>query len=223
MGRGADKRFYIADVVRVRETPGKVRQRLINTANQDGAAVGIRIPEGFGTGRHRAAEDYVTALAGFVVSAVAPTGSKEVRAKPLSSQVEVGNVLLLRGSWNEAFLEELGMFPAASHDDQVDAAADAFNELAGVLPGEGLIEFYRRQIAVSPTPEGPRHGWSMPSGGVVASSTIELLAPAGTGMVIGQSVRATRLILADASRSSRRRCTRSWRPTSVKLRKQPKI
>ncbi|AYO85903.1 terminase [Methylobacterium brachiatum] len=186
MGRGADKRFYIADVVRVRETPGKVRQRLINTAGQDGAAVGIRIPKDAGQAGIAQAEDYVTALAGFIVSAVAPTGSKEVRAKPLSSQVEVGNVLLLRGPWNEAFLEELGMFPAGSHDDQVDAAADAFNELAGVLPGEGLIEFYRRQIAVSPAPEGPRHGWSMPSGGV-ARSTIELLAPAGTGMVIGRS------------------------------------
>ncbi len=118
-----------------------------------------------------------TALAGFVVSAVAPTGSKEVRAKPLSSQVEVGNVLLLRGSWNEAFLEELGMFPAASHDDQVDALPTRSTSWPVLLPGEGLIEFYRRQIAVSPTPEGPRHGWSMPSGGV-ASSTIELLAPA---------------------------------------------
>ncbi|PJI54723.1 terminase [Methylobacterium radiotolerans] len=152
MGRGTDKRFYIADVVRVRETPGKVRQRLINTAGQDGAAVGIRIPKDAGQAGIAQVEDYVTALAGFIVSAVAPTGSKEVRAKPLSSQVEVGNVLLLRGPWNEAFLEELALFPAGSHDDQVDAAADAFNELAGVLPGEGLIAFYRRQMEV----ESPR-------------------------------------------------------------------
>ncbi|MGU3474161.1 phage terminase large subunit [Methylobacterium sp. D48H] len=186
MGRGADKRFYIADVVRVRETPGKVRQRLINTAGQDGAAVGIRIPKDAGQAGIAQAEDYVTALAGFIVSAVAPTGSKEVRAKPLSSQVEVGNVLLLRGHWNEAFLEELGMFPAGSHDDQVDAAADAFNELAGVLPGEGLIEFYRRQTAASSASESLRHGWSMPSG-AAEGSTIELVAPAGTGSVIGLS------------------------------------
>lgn len=186
MGRGADKRFYIADVVRVRETPGKVRQRLINTANQDGAAVGIRIPKDAGQAGIAQAEDYITALAGYIVSAVAPTGSKEVRAKPLSSQVEVGNVLLLRGPWNEAFLEELGMFPAGSHDDQVDAAADAFNELAGVLPGEGLIEFYRRQIGDSSASESLRHGWSMPSG-AVEGSTIELVAPSGTGSVIGLS------------------------------------
>lgn len=186
MGRGADKRFYIADVVRVRETPGKVRQRLINTANQDGAAVGIRIPKDAGQAGIAQAEDYVTALAGFIVSAVAPTGSKEVRAKPLSSQVEVGNVVLLRGAWNDAFLDEVGMFPAGSHDDQVDAAADAFNELAGVLPGEGLIEFYRRQIEVGPSSGVLRHGWSMPSG-VVDCAKVELAAPPGTGTVIGLS------------------------------------
>ncbi|MET3482362.1 phage terminase large subunit [Methylobacterium sp. 1973] len=186
MGRGADKRFYIADVVRVRETPGKVRQRLINTAGQDGASVGIRIPKDAGQAGIAQAEDYVTALAGFIVSAVAPTGSKDVRAKPLSSQVEVGNVLLLRGPWNEAFLEELGMFPAGSHDDQVDAAADAFNELAGILPGEGLIEFYRRLSAVGSASESFRYGWSM-SSCAAEGSTIELVAPAGTGAVIGLS------------------------------------
>lgn len=122
---------------------------------------------------------------------MAPTGSEELRAKPPSRQVEVGNVVLLRGPWNEAFLEELGIFPAGSHDDQVDAAADAFNKLAGVLPGERLIAFYRRMSAESPTPELPRHGWSMPSG-ASEDSMIELLAPAGTGTVIGlSSVRYT--------------------------------
>lgn len=186
MGRGADKRFYIADVVRVRETPGKVRQRLINTASQDGAAVGIRIPKDAGQAGIAQVEDYVTALAGFIVSAVAPTGSKEVRAKPLSSQVEVGNVTLMRGAWNDAFLDEVGMFPAGSHDDQVDAAADAFNELAGVLPGEGLIEFYRRQIEGGPVQAALRHEWSMPSG-IVEDGTIELVAPPNTGTVIGLS------------------------------------
>ncbi|MDF2602620.1 MAG: large terminase subunit [Methylobacterium brachiatum] len=186
MGRGADKRFYIADVVRVRETPGKVRQRLINTANQDGAAVGIRIPKDAGQAGIAQAEDYVTALAGFIVSAVAPTGSKEVRAKPLASQVEVSNVVLLRGPWNEAFLEELGLFPAGNHDDQVDAAADAFNELAGVLPGEGLIEFYRRQIADRPESGTLQHGWSHPTDDVEGLAT-KLIAPPGSGTVIGLS------------------------------------
>jgi phage terminase large subunit-like protein len=41
-----------------------------------------------------------------------------------------GNVLLLLGALNGAFKEELRLFPNGLHDDQVDAAARAFNELA---------------------------------------------------------------------------------------------
>jgi len=36
----------------------------------------------------------------------------------------------MRDAWIEPFLDELCTFPSAAHDDQVDAAADAFNELA---------------------------------------------------------------------------------------------
>ena len=49
---------------------------------------------------------------------------------PAAAQAEAGNVRLLRGPWNEAFMDELCSFPAGSHDDQVDAFADALNELA---------------------------------------------------------------------------------------------
>ncbi len=37
---------------------------------------------------------------------------------------------LLRGDWNERFLDEICAFPNAQFDDQVDAFADALNELA---------------------------------------------------------------------------------------------
>ncbi len=135
-GARADKRFYIADVVRVRETPGKVRQRLINTANQDGAAVGIRIPKDSGQAGIAQAE---TTLPRSRASSSAPW------RRPLEGGAGQAAIQPSRGrqraapAWvvNEAFLEELGMFPAASHDDQVDAAADAFNELAGCCRARG--------------------------------------------------------------------------------------
>lgn len=53
-----------------------------------------------------------------------------VRADPLASQAEVGNVKLLKGSWTGEFLAELTDFPGGSHDDQVDAASMAFSKLA---------------------------------------------------------------------------------------------
>ncbi len=80
------------------------------------------------------------------------TGSKETRAMALASQAEAGNVKLVRGEWNEAFLAELENFPQGSHDDQVDAAAGAFNEITlntaaydGSLEWVGTMEQLRGQ------------------------------------------------------------------------------
>ena len=36
---------------------------------------------------------------------------------------------LVKGDWNEAFLDELGNFPSGSHKDQVDALSGAFGRL----------------------------------------------------------------------------------------------
>ena len=53
-------------------------------------------------------------------------------------------------AWIEPFLAELIAFPGGQHDDQVDAFADAFNDLAvPVLPGQGLLDLLTRQAASS--------------------------------------------------------------------------
>ena len=69
-------------------------------------------------------------LAGHSVSSERPTGSKEVRADPFAAQCEAGNVKVVRGEWNTAFLDELCLFPFSRNDDQVDAASGGFNKLA---------------------------------------------------------------------------------------------
>jgi predicted phage terminase large subunit-like protein len=43
------------------------------------------------------------------------------RAKSASAQAEAGNVKLVRGPWNDTFLDEVCSFPNAQHDDQIDA------------------------------------------------------------------------------------------------------
>lgn len=57
------------------------------------------------------------------------TGDKVTRADPFASQVNVGNVMLLRGSWNDLLIEEMRMFPNGANDDQVDALSRAFSVL----------------------------------------------------------------------------------------------
>ena len=58
------------------------------------------------------------------------TGDKAERARPLSSAAQAGNVKLVRGPWNVAFLDEAEAFPQGSHDDQVDAVSGGRSKLA---------------------------------------------------------------------------------------------
>jgi predicted phage terminase large subunit-like protein len=68
-------------------------------------------------------------LLGHAVRAKLDSGSKTLRAQPFAAAVEAGNVSLVQGAWNEAFLDEARTFPMGAHDDQIDAAASAFLEL----------------------------------------------------------------------------------------------
>jgi len=52
-----------------------------------------------------------------------------MRANPVSSQAEAGNVKLVRGKWINDFLDEAELFPYGAHDDQVDAVSGAFEML----------------------------------------------------------------------------------------------
>lgn len=59
------------------------------------------------------------------------TGDKEVRAGPWSSALQGGMVRLVRGAWNQAFIEEHVSFPKGTYDDQVDMASEGYNKLTG--------------------------------------------------------------------------------------------
>lgn len=152
MGITADGRYVIAHVRRFQKSPGQTRENVKATAKSDGQAVEIRIPEDVGQAGKDQALSYVQMLAGHVVRAVRPTGSKETRAEPFSVQCEARNVWLMEGPWNDAFLDELCTFPMARHDDQVDAASDAFNTLAPMGAKDDRVASAgpRRMIGATP-------------------------------------------------------------------------
>ncbi len=126
--------YYVEDVVRDRCSPAGVETMVRNTATADGKAVPIRIPQDPGAAGKSVALSFVKALAGWDIRAKTETGSKTDRARPLEAQAEAGNVKLLRGAWNQVFLDELCVFPGGAHDDQVDAASGAFAELLETPP-----------------------------------------------------------------------------------------
>jgi predicted phage terminase large subunit-like protein len=65
-------------------------------------------------------------LAGFTVTFERETGGKDTRAMPVASQVNVGNVAMVKADWNMPFRDELAAFPAGTFDDRVDALSGAF-------------------------------------------------------------------------------------------------
>lgn len=58
-----------------------------------------------------------------------PTDSKEVRLKVVSPRIECGRVILVEGTWNEEFLNEVCGFPSMPHDEYVDILGYAINDL----------------------------------------------------------------------------------------------
>lgn len=136
MARLKSGQYIILDVIRRAANAADVRQLIRSAATTDASLYGcnsIHIPQDPGQAGKEQALSYVRFLAGFNVQTRPVTGSKTTRAEPFSAQWQQGNVLLLEGAWNEAFLSELEGFPDAFHDDQVDAAADAFQAVAVVV------------------------------------------------------------------------------------------
>lgn len=134
LGKAKDGRLYVAHVERQRASPGSVKATVKNLATSDGKTCRVRIPQDPGQAGKAQVADFALHLAGWVVRSKVVSGDKVTRAGPVSSQCEAGNVLIVRGPWNEAFLTELENFPpeeGKGHDDQVDALADAFDEMVG--------------------------------------------------------------------------------------------
>lgn len=143
MARSGDGLFYIEDVVRG-QWSALERERVIKqTAQMDKQRYGhvtIWQEQEPGSGGKESAENTVRNLAGFTIKTERVTGDKVTRAYPFAAQCEAGNVKLISGAWNGAYLDELTEFPNGKHDDQVDGSSGAFNKLAEVTASAGIIQ-----------------------------------------------------------------------------------
>jgi predicted phage terminase large subunit-like protein len=131
----SDGLYFVEDIVRGQWDTSERDRVIRQTAALDGTLVPVVGEEEGGSGGVDAAKAFVKMLAGYVVSTrrVSGQGNKETRADPFSAQVNAGNVRLITGAWNKAFIEELRSFPQGKHDDQVDASSGAFNELSSLI------------------------------------------------------------------------------------------
>lgn len=72
---------------------------------------------------------------GYTVKAERPTGSKMTRAEPYQAYSESGNIKLVRGAWNQWWLDAHDGFPDPDvHDDPVDSGSGLFKKLTDKAP-----------------------------------------------------------------------------------------
>ncbi|MDE0205772.1 MAG: phage terminase large subunit [Candidatus Tectomicrobia bacterium] len=125
--------FWIVDVERFRGSALEVEKRIRQTAERDGNRMPIYIEEEGGASGKMVIDAYRRGvLRGFPAYGHRPASAKDIRAMPLSAAAEAGNVKLVRGPSNAAFLAEVeaAFANVGAHDDQVDAAAAAHELLS---------------------------------------------------------------------------------------------
>ena len=136
MSEDMDGVFYVEDVQRDRLVAAKVDKLVKQTAMLDGTLVEIVEEQEPGSAGKAVIAARRKLLAGYSYKGVTATGEKSTRWKPLASQARplstsdtFGNVKLVQGEWNKAFLDEVVANRRSRFKDQLDSAAGALHEL----------------------------------------------------------------------------------------------
>lgn len=143
MARMENGMFIVLHAHREAYQSSDVRRLVRMSATQDREIYNcntILVPQDPGQAGKEQAQSYAKMLAGFKIVSNRVSGDKTTRAEPLAAQWQVGNVLILKGEWNDRYLAEMEGFPDLLHDDLVDASSEAFNYIANTADWGGLID-----------------------------------------------------------------------------------
>jgi len=175
-----DGKIFVRDVRRGQWSAHERDQQIVQAAKEDGRRVEIWLPQDPGQAGKSQRPHYAQLLHGYDLHFDRETAKKELRAEPYASQAEAGNVYLVRGDWNRAFLDEHEAFPAGRVKDQVDAMSGAYLALIGFIedPPAGGFLFQHdaersraRRVETTATAQRPEKdeddGEPPPSGGIV--------------------------------------------------------
>jgi len=121
--------FFVKHVRRFRGTPGVNAENILAQVRADGKDVRQRMEQEPGSSGVDTIDAYSRLLIGYNFKGDRVTGDKVMRAEGAAIAAEAGNLKLLRGEWNQAFLDEVDDFPHGMHDDQVDALSGAYAAL----------------------------------------------------------------------------------------------
>lgn len=140
IGRTPERQVLIEHVARGQWSTGHRRSVMLQTAQLDAERFGntahIYIEQEPGSSGKDSVDDEILLLSEYPVHADRPTGDKDTRLEPFVAQAEAGNVRLVRGAWNAAYIDEMCAIPSGTYRDQADATAGGYNKLARELTGK---------------------------------------------------------------------------------------
>jgi predicted phage terminase large subunit-like protein len=137
-----DKLVFVENVVRRQCTPGERDELMVNSMQAD-KTTGRPIhciwhqqdPGSAGLDSAQMTNKLLVSKGFGIIRFETVTGDKEVRAGPWSSALQGGQVRLVRGAWNNPFIEEHAAFPKGTFDDQEDMASWGYGKLANPVGG----------------------------------------------------------------------------------------
>lgn len=138
LGITPQEELVILDVLRVQRELPDVHRLIIQTAQSDGRRVRIRLEAEKAGIVELQALLREPLLRGYSMDAEAPKGDKYTRAMPVSVRVNAGRVLMVKGDWNRAFVDECSLFPNGQYADQVDGFSGAYEALSNKRKGGGM-------------------------------------------------------------------------------------
>jgi len=128
-------KYYVEDVRRVQFTAEKVEQLMTTVFEADGPRTTQSIPQDPGQAGKAQKSHLLGRFPKYNLRFSLESGSKEIRAYPVSAQVEAGNLVIVDpaggdSKWVKDLMDEMRVFPRGQFSDQVDALTRAYMHLA---------------------------------------------------------------------------------------------
>lgn len=118
--------YWIEHVARAQRRPEGIEQLVWQTAMSDGHRVKIGMEQEGGSAGKNNTRHYATLLKGCSFKGMPSTGSKYERASLWQPAAERRDIKLVKGAWNQPWLDCVEAFPHGSHDDDVDGMSGAY-------------------------------------------------------------------------------------------------
>jgi predicted phage terminase large subunit-like protein len=147
MAKISDDLYIILDLITTQIKGGEIENLVQHTARLDGINVLIRDEKEGGSSGKILEDQFGKNLRkeGYDFEAVSPQGSKLNRALPMATASSNKKIKLLRGSWNDDFLNAVTKFDGVTTipliSDAIDATDGAYNELRLIEVAPPLPDF----------------------------------------------------------------------------------